>query len=287
MHIDPARVWKTDQPRFVVVLDAELQYDHAVHARYQASERFLPSDAPTLSQREARNDPRVTPRWPCHRISVLSWLVMTETEDGLRPIRLETRGEPEQDEAAIVTAFLADMERLGSVQVVTWGGFHSDMPQMMLAATAAGLRLPKCLTGLQSPWRRDASGHLDLMSELCGGANPAHLAEVAAKLGIPAKLTCRPDLASKLMEQGKWSAVKAVCEGDVLTTAMILMRWRHLLGGSVSVLEATRRLTNFVVEHSQHRPYAADWARYGQDMMREAVAREADKLATLAPQFGN
>ncbi len=40
---------------------------------------------------------------------------------------------------------------------------------------------------------------------------------------------------------------------------MLLMRWRHLLGGSVSTLEATQRLTSFVSEHLSHRPYAADW----------------------------
>jgi hypothetical protein len=287
MHIDPSRLWKTDSPRTVVVLDAELAYDHPAHARYQAAERFDPADALALSPKEARTDPRVTPRWPCHRITTLSWLVMADAEDGLRPVRMETRGLPEQDEAAVLAAFLADMDRLDTVQLVTWGGFHNDLPAILLGAMAASLRLPACLARLQSPWPRGASGHTDLMSEVCGGANPAHLAEVAGRLGIPAKLTCRPDLVSRLMEQGKWSAVRSVAEGDVLTTAMILMRWRQLAGAGTSTLEAMRRLTTFIAEHCAHRPYAADWARYGEEMLSAAFAREADKLATLAPQFGN
>lgn len=284
MHIDTTQLWKNSAPRFTVVLDAEVRYDHSAHARYQAAERFLPSDAAAFSPQQLRTDPRVSPRWPCHRIVALSWLVMTEAEDGLRPVRLETRGQPEHDEAAIIAAFLADMEHLGHIELVSWGGFSSDLPQILLGAMEAGLRLPPCFAGLQSPWRRGASGHVDLMSEVCGGASPAHLAEVAARLGLPVKLTCRPDLVSRLMDQGKWSSVKAVCEGDVLTTAAILMRWRHLSGGSASVLEATRRLTSFVAEHCAHRPYTADWIRHGDELLRVAFALEAGKLATLAPE---
>ncbi len=283
MHHNLTSLWKSTAPRFVVVLDAELAYDHEAHGRYQASERFLPADAANLSSRELRTDPRVTPRWPCHRITTLSWLVMTEAEDGLRPVRLETRGLPEHDEAAVLKAFFADMEQLGHVQLVTWGGFHADLPQILIGAIDTGLRLPSCLTGLLSPWRRDASGHLDLCSEMCGGAAPVHLAEVAARLGIPAKLTCRPDLVSQLMQQGKWSAVRSVCEGDVLTTAALLMRWRHLSGGTVSVLESTRRFTGFVAEHCGHRPYAADWGRYGDRVLDEAIMAETLKREVLAP----
>ena len=121
------------------------------------------------------------------------------------------------------------------------------------------------------------------MSEMCGGAKSAHLAEVAAKLGVPAKITCRPDQVSKLMDQGKWSSVKAVAEGDVLSTLMLLMRWRHLLGGSVSALEATQRLTSFVSEHLSHRPYAADWERYGAEALRQAFTLEAAKAEELIP----
>lgn len=282
MHIDPSRLWKASTPGYVVVLDAECRYDHTSHGRYLAAERFVPGDVADLSPRDRRTDPRVTPRWPCQQIVALSWLVLTDTDDGLRPLRLETRGAPELDEAGIVAAFLADMEQLGAVRMVTWGGFHKDVPQILLAAVTAGLRLPACLTGLHSPWKRGESGHSDLMTEMSAGANSPHLAEVAAKLAIPAKLTCRPDQVSRLMDQGKWSAVKAVAEGDVLTTAMILMRWQHLLGGSVSILEATRRLTVFVAEHCGHRPYAADWQRYGEAMVRDAFAAEAAKLETPA-----
>lgn len=282
MHHELTSLWKSDTPRFVVVLDAERAYDHEAHARYRASERFVPGYAEHLPP----HDPRVTPRWPCQRVVALSWLVMTEAEDGLRPIRLETRGLPEQDEAAVLAAFFADMEHLGSVQIVTWGGFNSDLPQILIGAMDAGLRLPSSLGRLVTPWRRDASGHLDLCTEMCGGAAPAHIAEIAARLGVPAKLTCRPDLVSKLMQQGKWSAVRSVVEGDVWTTCALLMRWRALTGGPVSILEATHRLTSFIATHCAHRSYAADWQRYGDELMAQAFAAETRKLEALAPGIG-
>lgn len=282
MHHDLTSLWKSDTPRFVVVLDAERAYDHQAHARYQASERIQPFQAEYLPS----NDPCVTPRWPLRRIATLSWLVMTEADGGLRPIRLETRSLPEHDEAAILAGFFADMEQLGNLALVTWGGFHSDLPQILIGAMDAGLRLPPGMTRLVAPWRRDASGHLDLCSEMCGGAVPAHLAEVAARFGIPAKVTCRPDLVSQLMQQGKWSSVRSVCEGDVLTTAALLMRWRALTGGTVSVLEATHRLTSFIASHCTHRDYAAEWQQYGEELVARAFAAEMVKAVALVPGIG-
>lgn len=55
------------------------------------------------------------------------------------------------------------------------------------------------------------------------------------------------ELVSRRMEQGKRVDVRSVCQGDVLTTTAIQMRWQHLAGGGVSVLQATRRLTGFLV----------------------------------------
>lgn len=61
-----------------------------------------------------------------------------------------------------------------------------------------------------TPWHRDASGPLNLCTEISGGAAPAHLVEVATWLNIQAKLTCRPNLVSLQMEQNKWSSVRSV-----------------------------------------------------------------------------
>ncbi|WP_257555404.1 hypothetical protein [Sphingobium sp. CFD-2] len=283
MHIDPARAFKAASPRFIVVLDGEFTYDTAAHARYQATERFAPNDRPTGKPADASNDPRVTPRWPFLRLVTLSWLVLSDAGDGLRPLRLESRGLPEQDEAAILTAFFNDMQQLGAVELVTWGGFHVDLPRMLMSAMTLGLRIPDALKGLLSPWRRHESGHRDLMSEVCAGAGPVHLAEVAARLSIPVKTVCRADLVSRLMEHGKWSSVRAVAEGDTLTTCMVLMLWRHMAGEGASALEAKMRLATFIAENCAHRPYHRDWLAYRDDALRIAFATETARMGALAP----
>ncbi|AOR76450.1 hypothetical protein [Novosphingobium resinovorum] len=287
MFIDsfPPRVADARLP--FVVLDTESEYDLDVHDRYLAAERFTDDDKVALHPRDAREDPRVHPRWPCQRITAMSWLILRDTSDGLVPERMETRGRPEQDEGQIIAAFLTDMQQLGPARLVTWGGFAADMPPIMLAAMAAGLTMPDSLSGLLSPWQRSRSGHIDLMSEISGGAARPHMAEVAAKLNIPCKLTCRPDLVSRLMTRGKWSDVKSVAEGDCLTLTAILMAWKHLGGAGASMLEGTRRLSKFVADHLGHRHYASTWIEHGEHALRDAFAREADKLAALAPHLAD
>lgn len=274
MHIEPNRLFKADTPNVFVILDAETEYALDVHDRYLAAERVKPEDIPTRTASDPKQDPRLTPRWAAQRINTLSWLVMIDGSDGLRPVRMETRGAPEHDEGAIVASFFKDMASHSALTIVTYNGFRSDVPRILLAAAAAGLRLPASLAKLHAPWPRGRHGHLDLMSEICGGADRVHLAELAAKLDIPAKLTCHPERIHELMERGKWSAVKAVAEGDVLTTALLLMRWRHLVGGSTSALESTLRLTRFVADHLSHRPYAADWMQYGARILRDVMTSQ-------------
>lgn len=283
MHPRPFRA--DDMPRTIVVIDTESQYDTQAHGRYLDAERFTAEIHDGLNRREAREDPRIKPRWPCQRITTMSWLILHEGPDGLVPHRMETRGFPEQDECAILTAFFADMQQLGSVRLVSWGGFSADLPQLVIGAMAAGLPLPDCLKGLLSPWRREQAGHTDLMTEMCAGAARPHMAEVAARLGIPTKLTCRPDLVTWLMDRGKWSDVRAVCEGDVLTLTAILMLWMHLDGRGASPLEGMHRLSRFVADHLGHRSYAEHWAAFASAQLREAFARETGKLAILAPHL--
>lgn len=287
MFIDsfPPRVADARLP--FVVLDTESEYDLDVHDRYLTAERFTDDDKAALHPRDAREDPRVHPRWPCQRITAMSWLILRDGPDGLVPERMETRGRPEQDEGQIIAAFLSEMQRLGPARLVTWGGSAADVPPIMLAAMAAGLTVPDSLAGLLSRSQRSQAGHIDLMFEICGRAARPHMAEVAAKLGVPCKLTCRPDLVSWLMDRGKWSDVKAVAEGDCLTLAAILMSWMHLAGHGTSALEGTRRLSKFVADHLGHRGYASTWIEHGEHVLRDAFAREADKLAALAPHLAD
>lgn len=281
MRIDPARLFKSDTPRFTIVLDGEFRDDIQAHARYQASERFTPGDMDRLDPRHASDDPLVKPRWPFKRLVTLSWLVLSHGPDGYRPLRIESRGLPEQDEAGILKALFNDVGALKDVELVTWGGFYADLPRMLMGAMDAGLRLPPNMVRLLSPWQRERSGHRDLAAEIAGGAGPTHLNEVAARLGIPVKTVCRPDLVFRLMEQGKWSSVRGVAEGDTLATAMILMLWQTMAGDGVSRFEAINRLCCFVAQHCSHRPYCSDWIAFRDRELTRALDEAADRVAVL------
>lgn len=69
MHIDPARVWKTDTPGYVVVLDAECRYDHQVHGRYLAAERCTPPTSPSSTRVTAVTIPAQRRAGPASRSS--------------------------------------------------------------------------------------------------------------------------------------------------------------------------------------------------------------------------
>lgn len=70
-----------------------------------------------------------------------------------------------------------------------------------------------------------------------------------------------------------------------MTTALILMLWRYLSGETTSRLEAVRRLTRFIAQNCAHRPYAADWVRFGAAELDAVFAAESAKVAHLAPHF--
>ena len=56
INADAKRLFKAEHPRTIIVLDAEVRYEHDAHRRYQASERWRPEDVATLDRREARSD---------------------------------------------------------------------------------------------------------------------------------------------------------------------------------------------------------------------------------------
>jgi hypothetical protein len=270
--------------KYTVILDCEFRYALDAHSRYQVSERFDPTCLDDY--RNNARDPCVTPRWPLHEIVTMSWLILCEVDGNLTPIRLETRGLPETGEAEMVKAFLADLGRLGQdMVIITWGGFATDLPSILLAAMTHGLCLPPTMRGLTEPFNRPRSKHVDLMTEIVGGATRVHLAEIAARLRIPAKLTCRPDHVARLMERSKWSLVRSVCEGDVLTTFAVLTRHRRLTSDTAGCFAGDLQLCRFVKDNLEHRPYAQDFDAWRRELEEAAFASASHDYGVLCPQF--
>lgn len=118
INIDSSGLWKTDVPRTVVILDGEF---NTTRPRMPATKQ------PNASIHQVRRADRLARRKPSMSDTAMAvpkarhpLLAGHDGEEGLRPIRMETRGQPENDEPAILTAFFADMAQLGQrVELVT------------------------------------------------------------------------------------------------------------------------------------------------------------------------
>ena len=69
----------------------------------------------------------------------------------------------------------------------------------------------------------------DLCRSTTVQADPVHLDEYAAGVGIPAKPS-PPEAIGKLVEAGEWDAVKDHVLADVLTTTIVGLRWLTAIG---------------------------------------------------------
>ena len=99
--------------------------------------------------------------------------------------------------------------------------------------------------------------HIDLCRLLTGGGKmkPVHQSEYAASLNIPAKITAPPFAVAGLIKAGDFESVVEVVEGDVITTALILARWRKLLDPRARSDVAEDRILRQVEELRSTRRY--------------------------------
>lgn len=107
---------------------------------------------------------------------------------------------------------------------------------------------------------------------------PIHQAEYAAALDIPAKLTAAPFMVAKFINAGQWDLVQSVCEGDVITGALLLARWRKLFDARADIDVVEGRILRRVGELRTGRGYlGAFQARRGQrfDSQIEQAAADA------------
>jgi predicted PolB exonuclease-like 3'-5' exonuclease len=223
-------------------------------------------------------DPLINIRWPFRRPVAISWLILQKDDGGiLSPVRLKTVGLPEYSEQQMLSEFFMDIASLEQFMMVSWGGCFADIPRLLLAAMNQGMTLPASLHSFARPFDRKRP-HFDLMKAVSGGTDNVHLTEVAAAMEIPAKTLGVPTAVAGFIAAGKWSSVKAVCEGDVIATAFILLRYLSLTSGA-SKFSTADRLASFAARQT-HRPYAEVYAAH-RDQLREQADADARALRTL------
>lgn len=259
-----------------IVYDVEYDRDAYGHSLYQAAERYSSAEG----SRVRDHDPRIQPRWPFKWPVTISWVTLVEDDGKLLADSLQTRSYPEHTEAQVLKAFFQAVNALpASAQVVTWGGSSSDEPQLRLAAMKLGITLPKRFAVPFAPGKRHGSGHVDLMTHLCGDASRVHLAEYCAALRIPAKVTAAPDAVSDLVARGKWSLVKSICENDALSTAALLIQADAVRSGASGMFGSLQSLARLGARQ-MHRPYGEAFQAWAADLVRLENARLIHELAS-------
>ena len=287
MRIDTAR----RQPPAYIVLDLESAVlDQTGHQRYVAMERLGRRNAGSLPASRRKIEAIETIRWPFQTVVTASAMVLNVHADGnLDVARFETFSAPQHTEQQVVAGLLQLLANAPSgAELAGWGMAMHDIPLIVCAAMKAGLTLPPA-------WRWMAFGgdgrqrHVDLARVLTGGfkIKPVHQAEYAAALDIPAKMTAAPFRVASLIYKGQWTAVQEVCEGDVLTGALLLARWRKLDDPRADIDVVEDRILRRVIELRAGRGYipqleARRKARFGGKL--KAAANDARVLAPWLDQ---
>lgn len=275
--------------RSYIVFDVESAViDESGHRRYQAMERYVPSDDDESGRRgyKRHEDPLRTPRWPFQTIVTAAAMVLVEHPDGNIDVsRFVTLSQPDHDERAVVAGLLKVLaDAPEGAEIVTWAGMMHDIPLLMLAAMRHGLNLPKGW-GWLAFGGNDPARHKDFARTTTGGfkMKPVHMAEILASLDIPAKMSVPAFSVARLIYAGQWDAVQEACEGDVISTALLLARWRQLLDPRVSADGVTDRILRRVIEMRDGRGYVAELEERRAKLFARQCAVAANDATVLAP----
>lgn len=271
-----------------VIIDLESAVvDDTAHKRYQAMERWVPEPGKKSRRGYKRSeDPNQTPRWVFQTVTTAVVMVLIEHQDGNVDIqRLETFSAPRHDEAAVISQLLKVLEDAPvGAELVTYGGRMHDVPILHMAAMRYGLTLPR-------GWEWIAFGgvgrtpHLDLGHITTGGSKmkQIHEAEVLAALNIPAKIVAPAWTVTKMIYAGAWDQVMEMCEGDVISTALMLVHWRKLFDPRTDVHVAKDRILRRVEALRPNRAYIPAFREYRGQLFAKQQAEAQAKIASLAP----
>lgn len=277
------------RPRCYVALDVESAVlDETAHKRYQHMERWTPQPNNQHSRRgyKRSEDPLQTPRWPFQTIVTASIMLLVEHSDGnVEVSRFVTLSAAEHSERAIVEGVLRVLADTPiGAELVSWGGAWHDLPLLTLGAMKHGLSLPRDWSWMA--WGGEGRvRHIDFARVLTGGSKmkPVHMAEYAAALNIPAKLSAAPYLVSKLIAVGEFELVEEICEGDVITTALLLAHWRRLIDQRADLHTAIDRLLRQIQHLRAGRGYIAALEAHRTALFHERVGEAELAAERFAP----
>ena len=128
------------------------------------------------------------------------------------------------DEKGVVTKVFDYLRANEDKPIVTYGGLATDVPILLHASIAHGLRLPPQL--IDQPGRRGPRPHLDLGLQLKGsGRTWTHLSQLLLRMGVPFDLVAAKSTVPRPASDGAWQNLRDHVELDCLLLAIAKVGW--------------------------------------------------------------
>lgn len=222
-------------------------------------------------------------RLSLHEIVCISGLWIDENG-----MRLFSFSRENHTEAEILTKFLSIFDKRHPT-LVSWNGSQFDLPVILFRAMYHGLSAPSLFDQGEIDTQKRYNNyqnryhqrHVDLMDVMAmfNGRHFQKLDDVAHLLGYPGKRGDGAYHVPDYVRQQQWTELTAHCEGDVLNTWLIYLRWL-LLKGQLLPLDHRELVQNtiaYLSSQAQHHEFLQLW--------RDTSQRTAFTSLDFSPQY--
>lgn len=262
----------------VLVFDIETVTD--VRAGSQLYGLALDRDNATQALHKLRRQEAGTdfPRLPLHEIVCISGLWIDEEK-----FQLFSWTQEQYSEAQILEKFIGIFEKKKPV-LVSWNGAQFDLPVIMYRCLYYGLTAAALFE--KGDWNyqkrhdnyhnRYHPRHTDLMDVLASFnlRNVQKLDDVAQVLGYPGKRGLSGYHVADYVKQQQWQALSSYCEGDVLNTWLVYLRW-ILLRGFINTTQHQKWIRH-TIAYLRQQPQQAAFLDYWQQSCKSSVFTQHD-----------
>lgn len=209
-------------------------------------------------------------RLPLHEIVCISGLWLDE--NGMKMFSFSRE---DNTEAEILTKFLSIFDKRHPT-LVSWNGSQFDLPVILFRAMYHGLSAPSLFDQGEIDTQRRYNNyqnryhnrHVDLM-DVMSMFNARHfqkLDDVAHLLGFPGKRGDGGYHVPEYVREQQWSKLTRYCEGDVLNTWLIYLRWSLLKGQLLAAdhQHLVQSTIQYLQQQPQHAEFLAVWRETSQ-----------------------
>ncbi|OAL87624.1 3'-5' exonuclease [Acinetobacter terrae] len=210
-------------------------------------------------------------RLALHEIVCISGLWLDEQGN----MKMFSFSREQNTEAEILKKFLSIFDKRHPT-LVSWNGSQFDLPVILFRAMYHGLSAPSLFDQGEIDQQKRYNNyqnryhhrHVDLMDVIAmfNGRQFQKLDDVAHLLGYPGKRGDGAYHVPEYVRQQEWQKLTSYCEGDVLNTWLIYLRWSLLKGQLLlnDYRDAVQRTIQFLSTQPQHADFLAVWRETSQ-----------------------